>query len=588
MKGEGMVGENQKKKSPGDLEAGPPAEAVAILKLDLLRTYRLSWLPGDLLAGLIIFGVTIPTAIAYSQLAGLHPINGLYASLLAMALYPLLGTSRQAVIGAEDTTAILVAASLATIVTGGPDPARYLALAMLQAIMVGAILTVGGVFRVGFIADFIPKTIITGFLNGMALIMIISQIGIMTGIELTQNDFFPRAWEFYTKIPQYHQLTLLVGVASLIGLFLFLFMSPKIPGAIVVVAVATGAVILWNLGPQDIKLVGSVPQGLPEPVIPKIDFDDILNLLPLSAGVALVAYFDVISTARAFAVKNRYELDANQDMIALGVANLGSGFCQGFSLGCSQSRTAVSDIYGGKSQFASLFAAGLLGLFLLYYTHILQNVPIVALTAIIIMAAIRLFDPVTVFKDWRTRPASAYLSLVTTLAVLIAGLMVGILVAVALAIIAVLHRLTRPHETVIRPPVVPGLLLYRFAGPLFFFNAPYFASRIRELIDSARPQVTFILINAEAIVDMDTDATEMLEELYYDIRSRGIVLGICGAKGHFRKVLDNTGLISQEGFNNYCTLAEAMRELRRARELSQQQPKEENIAPPQTTSSLEV
>ncbi len=166
--------------------------------------------------------------------------------------------------------------------------------------------------------------------------------------------------------------------------------------------------------------------------------------------------------------------------------------------------------------------------------------------------------------------------------------MIGILVAVVFAIILVLHRLARPHEIITRPPAVPGLLIYRFAGPLFFFNAPYFASRVRELVDSARPQVTFFLINAEAIVDMDINAAEMLAELYNDLRSRGIILGICGAKGHFRKVLDNTGLSSQEDFNLYCTLAEAMRELRQARELSQQQPKKEVIAPPVTTSSLEV
>ncbi len=537
-----------------------PEGPTAMLRLDLLRAYKLSWLPGDLIAGLLIFAVTIPAAVAYSHLAGLHPINGLYASLLAMAIYPLFGTSRQAVIDAEDTVAILVASSLAT-VAAGVDPARYLTLAMMQAILAGGILIVGGVFRVGFIADFIPKTIITGFLNGMGLIIIMSQSGNLTGIELTQVDFFPRIYEFYTKIHQTQFLTLEIGGACLIALFLLLYLFPKLPGALFVVVVATAGVVWFNLAPQGIKLVGLVPGGLPLPVIPEVNLNDILDLLPLSAGIAMVAYFDVMSTARAFAAKNRYEIDPNQEMVALGLANVGSGFFQGFSVGCSQSRTMINDVYGGKSQFSTLLAAIVLGLFLLKFTDILKNVPIVALTAIIIMAGIRLISPLEVVKEWRTRPASAYLSVITTFAVLIAGLMVGILLAVVLAIIMVLHRLARPHEIITRPPIAPGLLIYRFGGPLFFFNAAFFATRVRDLIDAARPQITFFLINAQAIVDMDTNAAEMLEELYNDLKSRGIVLGICEAKGHFKKVLQNTKLPSRTGFNLYHDVADAVQHL---------------------------
>jgi len=344
-------------------------------------------------------------------------------------------------------------------------------------------------------------------------------------------------------------------------LLLIRFQFPKIPGAILVVALATAAELWWNLGGRGIELVGEVPAGLPRPTLPNVNFNDILDLLPFSAGIALIAFFDVMSTARAFAFKNHYEIDPNQDMIALGVANLGSGFFQGFGCGCSQSRSAINAIYGGQSQFASLIAGGLLALFLLNYTYILKNVPVAALTAIIVMAALKLFDLGTIFKAWRTRPASAYLSLITTFAVLIAGLMTGILLAVALAILLVLHRLTRPHEIISRPPILPGLLIYRFGAPLFFFNAAHFASRVQDLILTARPQVTFFLINAEAIVEMDVNAAEMLEELYDDLKNRGIVLAISNAKGHFRKVLMNTGLPDREGFNLYPTLGEVFQEL---------------------------
>jgi sulfate permease, SulP family len=582
-----MVGENHKKKSPGEHEAGRPAEhPTAILRLDLLRTYQLSWLPGDLLAGVVIFAVTIPTALAYGQLAGLQAVNGLYASLLAMAVYAFFGTSRQLIIDAEAAIAILVASSVATI-AGVGDPARFAALAMMEAIMVGGLLVIGGIFRLGFLADFIPKTVVLGFINGVALIVIVAQIGKITGIELTQHDFFPRLWEFYTKIHQTHQLTLVIGGACLLGLVIF-SLVPAIPEAVVVVVLATLALSWVVPGGGGVSLVGLIPAGLPRLELPPVGFADIMALLPVAFGVTLVAYMDTTISGRYFASRGGYQLDHNQEMIALGLTNLGTGLFQGFTVGASHSRTTVNDMYGGRSQLAGLIAAGCLAVFLMRFANILQNVPQVALAAIIMMAGIRLFNLKEVLRTWRTRPASAFFSVGTTAAVLIAGLMIGILVAVVFAIILVLHRLARPHEIITRPPAVPGLLIYRFAGPLFFFNAPYFASRVRELVDSARPQVTFFLLNAEAIVDMDMNAAEMLAELYNDLRSRGIVLGICGAKGHFRRVLDNTGLSSQEGVNLYCTLPEAMRELRQARELSQQQPKEEVIAPPQTTSSLEV
>jgi SulP family sulfate permease len=569
-----MVSRGKKRGEP--LEPGvEPESPTAILRLDLLRNYKLAWLPGDLISGLIIFAVTIPCAVAYSQLAGLPAINGLYASLAAMVLFPLLGTARQVVVGAEDTVAILIASTLALMAVGA-TPERYLALAMLQAIMAGAILIVGGTFRAGFIADFIPKTIITGFLNGMALIMIASQLGKMTGVKLVHTEFFPRLWEFYFKIGQVNQLILIVGLACLAALLLLRYLFPKFPEAILVVALATVAVIWLNLGAQGIELVGVVPAGLPRPTIPDVNFYDILDLLPYAAGIALIAFFDTMSTARAFAMRNRYEIDPNQDMLALGVANVGSGFFQGFSLGCSQSRSAINLLYGGKSQLSALVAAGCLALFLFQYTYILQNVPVAALTAIICMAAITIFDPVTVFKAFRTRPASAYLSLATTGAVLIAGLMTGILVAVALAIILVLHRLTRPHEIITRPPVAPGLLIYRFGAPLFFFNASHFASRVHDLILSARPQINFFLINAEAIVDMDWTATEMLEELYNDLKSRGIVLGLCDVKGHFRRVLMNTDLPKRAGFIIYLNVMTVLEKLTKEKAAKEKESEEEN------------
>ena len=530
-----------------------------MLRLDLLRTYKLAWLPHDILAGLIIFAITIPISLAYGQLAGLHGINGLYASLIALGVYALFGTSRQLIIGAEAPMAILVASSVAAVAAGG-DPARFATLAFVEAIMVGGILLIAGVVRIGFIADFIPKSVVIGFLNGVALIIILAQ-GKIWGIELTRTDFFPRLWEFFTKIHEIHRLTLLVGGACLLGLFLFRFI-PRIPETVLVMVLATTAVIWWNLGEHGIKLVGLVPAGLPHPELPIVSYADILNLLPIATGVALVAFVDSTITGRAFAMKGGYRLDHNQELIALGLANVGTGLCQGFAVSASHSRTAVNDMHGGRSQFAGLLAAGLLAVFMLRFTHILKSVPLVALAAIIIAAGIRLFNLREIIRIWRTRPASAYVSVATTFAVLLTGLMTGILVSVAFAIILVLHRLARPHETIYRPKVPgSGLLVYRFAGPLFFFNVAFFADRIQEIVETADPPVNFLLINAEAIVDMDINAVEMLEELHDFLKRRNIVLGFCDVKGHFRKVLINTHLTRRTGFNLYHSVAAVVQEL---------------------------
>jgi sulfate permease, SulP family len=503
---------------------------TAMLRLDLLRTYQWSWLLNDLTAGMVIFAATIPAALAYGQLAGLNPVNGLYASLLAMSLYALFGTSRQLIIDADAAVAILVFTSVAGVMSGG-DPARFAALAFLEAIMVGVMHVMAGLFRAGFVSDFIPKSVVTGFINGIALIIILTQAGSLFGITLKSQDFFPRILELINRAQEFHLPTLYLGGACLLGMLILRPFLRWVPEGVLVVVLATLAVMRWNLQTKGILLVGLIPQGLPHPSLPAVGFSDILTMFPVALGVALVSFVDTTITGRAFAFKGGYRLDPNQELIALGLANIGCGLCHGFTVGSSHSRTAINDMVGGRSQFAGLLAVGLLGIFMLYFTSILKDVPTVALSAFIIVAALRLLRPVEVFRIFQTRPASGYFSIITTLAILISGLMTGILVSVAIAIILVLHSLARPHETIIRTPKVPGLLIYRFAGPLFFFNAAYFANRVQEVIDSAKEPVKHFLINAEAIVDMDYNAAEILEDLQSSLKRQGINMCMCDVKG---------------------------------------------------------
>jgi sulfate permease, SulP family len=577
-RGKEMVRKKRKpKQSQEHYEQGPgTTDTTAMLRLDLLRAYKLAWLPGDILAGLVIFTVTIPTSLAYGQLAGLHGVNGLYASLIALGVYALFGTSRHLIIGAEAPLAILVATSMTAVVAGG-DPERFAIMATVEALMVGGILVVGGVVRIGFIADFIPKSVVIGFLNGMALIIIISQAGRLVGIELTSHNFFPRLWEFFAKIPEVHITTLLIGGGCMLGLFVFRFI-PKIPESVLVIVLATVAALWWNLEAHGIKLVGLVPAGLPSLDLPIVGFADIINLLPIATGIALVSFVDSTMTGRAFATKAGYRLDHNQELIALGLANVGTGLCHGFTVASSHSRTAVNDMHGGRSQFAGLLAAGLLAVFLLRFTQILKSVPEVALAAIIIAAGIKLFNLGEVIRIVRTRLASGIVTIATTFLVLITGLITGIMVSVAFAIILVLHRLARPHEIIFRPKVPgSGLLVYRFAGPLFFFNAAYFFDRVQEIVETVEPPVKFLLINAEAIVDMDINAVEMLDDLHNFLKRRNIILGICNVKGHFRKVLISTHMTRRTGFNLYHSVATVVQELNKGK--SEEDSKSESEIP---------
>ena len=551
----------KRKKRVNKFEAslGPPESATAMLRLDLLRTYKLDWLPGDLLAGFIMCAVAIPVALAYGQLSGLQPVNGLYAALAAMGVYALFGTSRQLVIGPEASVSILVATSVAAMNAGG-DPARFATLVMMQAIMVGIILLATGVFRVGFISDFIPKSVVAGFINGLGLIIILSQVGRLAGIELQSVAFFSQIWELASRYHEAHLLTLYVGGGCLLAMLVIPLLLRWVPEIVLVVLAATLVVMKWDLGTQGVQLIGLVPAGLPHPIIPDVGFNDILTMLPVAAGVALVACVGTIKAGRALAMRGGYGVDANQELIALGLAHTGTGVCQGFAIGPCHACTAVNVSYGGRSQVAVFLATVLLGCFLLYLTDILKSVPSVALSALIMLAGIRLLSLREIIDTFKTRRASCYVCLATTGAVLITGLMTGILVAVALAIILVLSALVRPHESVDRPRG-QGMLVYRFAGPLFFLNATYFANRVQEFIDSSPEPVKVFLINAEAIVDMDVNAAEILEDLQFSLKNQGIVLAMCEVRGNFLKGLKTTLLPGRADFVIYPSVEAAMREL---------------------------
>ena len=482
-----MAKENEKK------EPEQPASWLDIkLKipvLEVIRKYQVKWLPGDLTSGLVICAVTIPSALAYGEMAGVHRVNGLYASSIAMLVYGLLGSSRRLIIGAEAAVAILVASSLSSIVPGGGDAERHLGLVLIQAMMVGSILIAAGFARIGFIADFFPETVVVGFISGVGLIIIFSQLGSLFGLELKQADFFPRLVEFFSHLNRANGLTFGVGLICLASLlFSHRLLSESAGAGLHGDYCHSGGVFLrpGSHGHQR-GWRGSrrTSQAWPAP----LSFADAVMVLPTSVGVAFISYADIIITGRAFTQKGTYELNADQELFALGLANFANGLTQGFTVGASHSRTAVNDLYNGKTQLAGILGAVFLGLFLLFLTGLLRKVPVVALSAIVVAAGLKLLRPRETYEIWRKHRLSGYVTMATALAVLLLGIMTGILISVGLAIIIILRQLSRPHEDIRRPPEVPGLMIYRFGAPLLFFNVPYFAARVQAAIDSADPRL---------------------------------------------------------------------------------------------------
>jgi high affinity sulfate transporter 1 len=575
-----VAGNNRKKGDNQKEDADQPGSWIGWLQdniklpvLNLIRNYQRGWLLGDLTAGLVICAVTIPSALAYGEMAGLHRINGLYASLVAMLVYGLLGSSRRLIVGAEAAVAILVASSLSTIVPAGAGQLeRYTALALLQAMMVGGILLTAGFARIGFVADFFPESVIVGFINGIGLIIIFSQLGSLFGIELKQADFFPRLVEFIAHLNHANVLTFGLGILCLASLLFSHRLFPKLPEPVFMVIIVTVLASFFGLNSLGIKEIGHITAGLPQIGLPHVNLADAAMVLPTSVGVAFISYADVILTGRAFTEKGAYKIDPHQELLALGFANLANGLGQGFTVGASHSRTAVNDMYNGHTQLAGLLGAVLLGLFLFFLTGLLTKVPVVALSAIVVAAGIKLLRPEELLQILRRHRASGYIALVTSLAVLLLGIMTGILISVGIAIIMILRQLSRPHDTFKRHPDLPGLMIYRFGAPLLFFNATYFATRILDAVEDAAPPVTFLLVNAEAMVEIDWQAIDVLRKMHYSLKRKGINMGFCEAKGFARRALKTSRIATRTGFTLYRSVASAAHHLKGGKEEENQPP----------------
>lgn len=543
-----------------------PAQDVAgyLPNLSFLRGYRRTWLMADLLAGISVCLVMIPTVIAYAGLMGLPPQYGLYAALVPLAVYPFFGSSRQVIVGPDIAICLLIVSAIRPL--AGGDAGRAAGLAATVAVMSGLLLLLGARARVGAVADFFSKPVLVGYMTGAALILVASQLDKFFGVALQSNDFFPRLAELCGKLDKANQTTVIFGfslLAVLLGLRRF---APKIPSALVVCVVAIAASAGLGLEHRGVAVVGLLPAGLPAFSFPLFGWRDLQALLPAVIGISLLSYTEVILLGRAFGAKNGYEVNANQELVALGAADVLTGFFQGFAGTGSQARTAVNDAVGGKTQVASLVAAAMLALFLLFLTPVVARLPVVALAAILVYSGSTLVEFDVMKRIYRYYPRSAAVAALTTLGVLAAGVVPGILVGVVLSLFGLISRISNPPDAVLREVpghgfhdlgdtpgglTIPGLLAYRFYAPLLFSNAAHFEGRARQLILDSKTPVVWFLLDAQAITDIDVTAADTLHALDQELKQKGIALKIAHANRPLRDILERTGLTSELGADSF-------------------------------------
>jgi high affinity sulfate transporter 1 len=527
--------------------------------LGVLRGYRRAWLRGDVLAGVTVAAYLVPQVMAYATIAGLPPVAGLWAALPPLLIYAVLGSSRQLSVGPESTTALMTAVVVGPLAS--TDPSRYAVLAATLAVVVGVLCLLAWVARLGFVANLLSKPILVGYMAGVALIMIVGQLKKITGVPVSGDSFFDQLSSFAHHISLLDVGTFVFATAILAFLFLLHWRFPRSPGPLLAVLLSTAVVVLFNLRSHGIAVVGAIPAGLPTPVLPHPH--DVPQLLLPAVGVLIVGYTDNVLTGRAFAARHDYEIDPNQEFLALGASNIGAGLLRGFPVSSSGSRTALGDSVGSRTQLYSLVSLVCVLSALLFFRPVLAHFPTAALGAIIVYAATRLID----VKEFRRlaafRRSELLLALGAFAGVLVFDILYGILIAVAFSVAEMLSRISRPHDATQglvpglagmhdiddypQATTIPGLVVYRYDSPLFFANAEDFRRRALAAVTDEDSPVRWFVLNVEANVEVDITALDAMEALREQLTGRGIVFALARVKQHLLDDLDAFGMTASVG-----------------------------------------
>ncbi|HCE7280547.1 TPA: SulP family inorganic anion transporter [Pseudomonas aeruginosa] len=526
--------------------------------LDSLLHYRRAWFRPDVQAGLSVAAIQIPTAIAYAQIAGFPPQVGLYACILPMLIYALIGSSRQLMVGPDAATAAMVAAAITPLAAG--DPQRLVDLSMIVAIMVGLFSIVAGLARAGFIASFLSRPILVGYLNGIGLSLLVGQLGKLFGYEAATSGFVAGILALLENLLHIHWPTLILGSLSLLLMVLLPRRFPQLPGALCGVLLASLAAALLGLDRYGVELLGEVPAGLPQLSWPQTSLEELKSLLRDATGITVVSFCSAMLTARSFAARHGYSINANHEFVALGLANIGAGVSQGFAISGADSRTAVNDMVGGKTQLVGVVAALVIASTLLLLNKPLGWVPMPALGAVLLLAGWGLIDVQALKGFWKLSRFEFSLCLLTTVGVLSVGVLPGIFVAVSIAVLRLLYYTYRPSDAVLgwmhgidgqvelakypQATTLPGLVIYRFDAPLLFFNADYFKQRVLAVVDgSERPNA--VLLNAEAMTNLDISGLATLHEVQQILKAQGVHLSLARVTGQTLDLLQRSSMLGE-------------------------------------------
>ena len=530
-----------------------------------MRNYSSDWIRNDAIAGLSACIVMIPSVIAYAELVHLPPITGLYAALAASIGYALFASSRHVIAGPDAAIGLLVGSAILPLALG--DPTRMAFLAAELGLLAGVVLLLAARLNLGVIADLLSRPVLVGYLNGASLVLISTQLGKMFAIKTQGEEFFPLLSTLIQQLPNAHMPTVGFGVLLVILLVGLGRWVPRVPGALAASAMAILATYVFDLGQYGIALVGEVPSGIPRlsPVMPL--WSDIAALAPAAVAIAFLAFSDGILLAQTFAEKHGYEISPNQELAALGSANILASMWQGFPVSASQSRTSIVDAAGGHSQVAQLFAAAGLLVFLLFLTGLIAMLPKVALGAILIVTAVGMLEMASLVKLYKVDRSECGIAMGVSLAILLAGVVPGIIAGLLLSLIAVLVEISRPRDAVLRRLIadgkfhdcleddeaedVPGVMVYRLYAPLIFANARHVVGRIRQLVNAADANLEWLILDAQAITDMDVTAAQRFAELHRELQEQGVAIKIADAPRPFREELAKVGLSDALGSQQF-------------------------------------
>ena len=532
--------------------------------ISVLSTYRPQWLVKDLVAGIVLTAILVPVGMGYAEASGLPAIYGLYATIIPLLAYAIFGPSRILVLGPDSSLAAIIAATIIPLAAGNPD--RLVALAGMLAIFSGAFCVIAGLARFGFITDLLSKPIRLGYMNGIALTVLIGQLPKILGFSIESNGLIRETLEMVQGVlaGKTNQVAVIIGVLCLLTILAFKRWVPKIPGVLIAVIGATLISSWFNLAAQaGLDVVGPLPQGLPSFQVPIVPLEDFGPLLAGAFALALVSFADTSVLSRTFALRGGYEVDENQELLALGAANIAAGFFQGFSISSSSSRTPVAESAGAKTQVTGVVGAVCIALLLLFFPTLLQSLPSAALGAIVISACLSLVDIPGIVRLYHLRRSEFVLALVCFLGVALVGVIQGIFVSVIIALLSFIWRAWRPYDAVLarvdglkgyhditRHPTarrIPGLVLYRWDAPLFFANADIFREHVLEAVATAPTRTQWVVVAAEPVTDIDVTAGDVLSALDDELQHEGIELAFAEMKDPVKDKLKRYGLFTKLG-----------------------------------------